>query len=120
MKHKMWYDTNLEILFLEFTSDYIKTDVPEIEKKIAEMLDGKPYRQMLIRISNVYKVENRETRELSNKALEKAGISEVAFVGGSAANRIIAKVLIKTGAVKTKGEFFKTEEDAINWIKSKR
>ena len=114
MKHKMWYDTNLEILFLEFTSDYIKTDVPEIEKKIAEMLDGKPYRQMLIRISNVYKVENRETRELSNKALEKAGISEVAFVGGSAANRIIAKVLIKTGAVKTKGEFFKTEEDAIN------
>jgi hypothetical protein len=84
------------------------------------MLDGKPYRQMLIRISSVYKVENRETRELSNKALEKAAITDVAFVGGSAANRIIAKVLIKTGAVKTKGEFFKNEEDAINWIKSKR
>jgi hypothetical protein len=47
-------------------------------------------------------------------------MTEVAFVGGSAANRMIARVLIKTGIVKIKGDFFKTYDEAIEWLKSKR
>ena len=120
MKHKMWYNTDDEILYLEFTSDYLTSDVPEIEKKIHELLDGKSRRQMIIRVSNVYKVENRETREQSNEVLRKANVTEVAFVGGSAANRLIAKVLMITGPVKTKGNFFKNENDAVSWLKSNR
>jgi hypothetical protein len=44
----------------------------------------------------------------------------VAFVGGSAYNRIMAKILIKTGIVKLNGDFFKSYEEAIEWLKSKR
>lgn len=120
MKHNLWYDDNTNILYLEFTGDYLKTDVPPIKEKILHMLEGKPFRQIIIEISKTYKVEDRETRELSNKALSEASITDVAFVGGSAANRMIAKVMIKTGALKTKGDFFKTKEEAVKWILSKR
>jgi hypothetical protein len=44
----------------------------------------------------------------------------VAFVGGSAANRMIARILVKTGIIKIDGEFFKNIPEAIQWLKSKR
>jgi len=43
----------------------------------------------------------------------------VALVGLSAAVRMIARVILKTGTVKLKGEFFKDQEEAIKWLKSK-
>lgn len=120
MKHNIWYDEGLQVLFLEFTDHFRYQDVNEIFKKITEMLEGKLYRQMLVIMSDTHKVENRETREATNEALNRAKISEVAFVGGSAANRMIARVLIKTGIIKTNGDFFKEQEEAIKWLKSKR
>jgi hypothetical protein len=120
MKHNLWYDSSNELVFLEFTSDYLLDDVEPIKAKIQELLDGKPYRQLIIRMSDIAKVENRETREKSNQALKEAGVTDVAFVGGNAANRMIAKVLLKTGAIKTQGDFFKTTEDAVNWLKRRR
>ncbi len=120
MDHKVWYDQEDEIIHLEFTRDYLTTDVPFIHKKLMEFGEGKRYKQMVIQISKTNKVENRETRELSNQSLRDAQITDVAFIGGSAANRMIAKVLLKTGNLKTNGNFFKTVEEGINWLKSKR
>ena len=50
----------------------------------------------------------------------KMNLSEMAFVGLSAANRMIAKVLMKTGKSPINGDFFKNYEDAVKWLKSKR
>jgi hypothetical protein len=120
MDHKMWYDDKEDLLFLEFTRDYLLSDVKDIKQNITKLLDAKPYRQMVIVISNTHKIENRETREQSNQVIYDTNISEVAFIGGNAANRMMAKVLLKTGALKTKGDFFKNTEDAVNWLKNKR
>ena len=119
-QHKIWYDTDNEVLQLEFTRDYLESDVAFVRQQMLEQLEGKPYRQIVIMISKDYKVENRNTRELANQAFINADISDVAFVGGSAANRMIVKVMIKTGALKNKGKFFKSKEEAINWIKGNR
>jgi hypothetical protein len=67
-----------------------------------------------------YKIENRETREAISSAMSTLGEHEVAFVGFSAATRMITKVLLKTGIAKFNGDFFKTKEEAITWLKSKR
>lgn len=120
MKHKMWYDDKDDLLYLEFVSDYLFTDVEPILNNIKTMLTDKPFRQLIIKMSDTYKVENRATREASNKGMQEAEVTEVAFVGGSAANRMIARVLLKTGMIKIKGDFFKNYEDAIKWLKSKR
>lgn len=120
MKHKIWYDDQDDIVYVEYMSDYLQIDVAPIIQKINEHFIGKSRRQLIIKMSTVYKVENRETRELSNKGLQEAGVTEVAFVGGSAANRMIARVLLKTGILKINGDFFKSYEEAITWLKSKR
>lgn len=120
MDHKLWYNEDDDLLYLEFTRDYLLADVEPIKEKMIELLEGKPYRQMVAFISKTAKVENRETREQTNKILKEADVNHLAIVGGSAANRMIAKVLLKTGALKTQGDFFKKEEDAVKWLKSKR
>lgn len=119
MDHKIWYDQEDEIIHLEFTRDYLTSDVPVMHEKLMELREGKRYKQMVIQISNT-SVENRETRELANQSLRDAQITDVAFIGGSAANRMIAKVLLKTGNLKTNGNFFKTVDEGVKWLKSKR
>ena len=120
MEHKIWYDNENEIIHFEMKGDYLQKDVIPVNEKVIELLEGKPYRQMLITMSSSTKIENRETRTLTNKNMQEAGITEMAYVGASAAVRMIAKILLKTGGVKTKGEFFSKNEDAINWLKNFR
>jgi|GEM_PF-2036310 hypothetical protein len=120
MKHKIWFDEIDQIAYLEFLGDYLRTDVEPILTKIDEFFVNKSIRQVIIVMSETHKVENRETREESNKGLQKSGVTEVAFVGGSAANRMIARILVKTGIIKIDGEFFKNIPEAIQWLKSKR
>jgi hypothetical protein len=116
----MWYDKEKEIIHLEFTRDLLTSDMEHIRSRLYELSKEKTYRQMVIQISKTSKVENRETREKANQIFRDAEISHVAFVGGSAANRMIAKVLLKTGALKTEGDFFKSVEEGVNWLLSKR
>ncbi|WP_321372821.1 hypothetical protein [uncultured Draconibacterium sp.] len=120
MEHNLWYDEDTKVIHLQFTRDYLTTDVEDIRKNMKELVKDKPYRQMCIQISKTAKVENRETREKSNQLLKEFEISHVAFIGGSAANRMIAKVMLKTGAIKIQGDFFKTIEEGVNWLISKR
>lgn len=120
MVHELFYDDENQVLVLRYNSHFQFVDVEPIFKISNQLLEGKPYRQMLIVMSETHTIENRETREATSKNLTGMNISEIAFVGGSAANRMIARVLIKTGLLKLNGEFFKDYNDAINWLKSKR
>lgn len=120
MKHKAWYDENNEIAYLSLVDEYVVSDVDKVLSKVRSYLEGKEIRQLIIKLDELKKVGNRATREASSVAIREATISEVAFVGGSAANRMIARVLLKTGVIKMTGEFFKKDEEAIEWLKSKR
>lgn len=119
MNHKLWYDPEMQVIHLKFEGDYLTSDIEHIREGLIKLVDGIPYRQMCIHI-NSSKVENRETREKSNDLLKDFNITHVSFIGGSAANRMIAKVMLKTGTLKTKGDFFKAEEEGIKWLLSNR
>lgn len=120
MEHELKYDEQNEVVVLSSNADLKLLDIEPLSVNLKILLEDKKYRQLVSMISDVYVVENRETREALAEALSKLKLSEVAFVGGNAYNRIMAKVLIKTGIVKLNGDFFKTYEEAIEWLKSKR
>jgi 3-hydroxyisobutyrate dehydrogenase-like beta-hydroxyacid dehydrogenase len=120
MVHELKYDEETNIVVLTFKNHVIFTDVASIVLGVDEILKGKSYRQVLVLMSEEYKVENRETREALSKELSKLDVSEVAFVGLGSATRMVAKVLLKTGMIKMNGAFFKSKQDAIEWLKSKR
>ena len=120
MVHELKYDEENGIAVLTFKSHILLNDIESIFSKLNELLEGKPNRQLIVVMSAEYNIENRETREaLTNEAI-KLNVNEVALIGLSAAVRMIAKVILKTGAVKLKGEFFKSYEEAVKWLKSKR
>ena len=120
MEHELKYDIENEIVVLSFKNHFLQKDVDPLFQQVKEMLEGKLIRQMLVVMSEGHNVENRETREATSEQLSKLNITEVAFVGGNATNRMIARVLLKTGVVKLNGDFFKDYNDAIKWLKSKR
>ena len=120
MVHELKYDEENQVAVLKFNDHFRFADVEPIFAETQIALNNKPYRQLVVVMSDIYTVENRETREATAEELSKMKMTEVAFVGGSAANRMIARVLIKTGIVKIKGDFFKTYDEAIEWLKSKR
>jgi hypothetical protein len=120
MEHELKFDAQNEVVVLSSNTDLKLIDVEPLYNNLKVILEGKKFRQLVSIISDVYVVENRETREALANALSKLNLSEVAFVGGSAYNRIMAKILIKTGIVKLNGDFFKTYEEAIEWLKSNR
>ena len=120
MEHELRFDDHNEVVVLKSNANLTLKDIEPLSENLRMILDGKKYRQLVSTISDVYVVENRETREALAEALSKLNLSEVAFVGGSAYNRIMAKILIKTGIVKLNGDFFKTHEEAVKWLISKR
>jgi hypothetical protein len=120
MTHELIFDQENEIIVVKLNSDFMYSEVDSVFSGIKGLLEGKRYRQLIIDMNSNYKIENRETREAIGKAMTSLGEHEVAFVGFSAATRMITKVLLKTGITKYNGDFFKTKEEAINWLKSKR
>ena len=75
---------------------------------------------MIVDLSEFDKMESRETRSVSNEMLNKAGITDVAYVGANAASRMIAKVLMKLGSLKAASDFFKDFKGAKQWIEKRR
>jgi len=120
MVHEIFYDEKDNIVVLKFKYHFLFQDVEPIFIQVFELLKGREYRQMLVVMSDGHNVENRETREATSQQLSKLNVSEIAFVGGSAANRMIARVLLKTGIIKLNGDFFKNYDEAVAWLKSKR
>jgi len=120
MEHQVWYDPEKQIIHLKFTRDFLTSDIETIRKEFSNVNDSIPYRQLIIHSTLTSKIENRETRERATAFLREFHISHIAFVGVSAANRMIAKVMLKTGLVKIEGDFFKTQEEAEEWIINKR
>jgi len=120
MEHKLNYDEENDILVLRFTNDLFFNEVDIIARLIADFLKDKPYRQLIVVSGKGYNIENRETREAMMDRVAKLKITNVAYLGLSAANRMIAKVMSKTGMMKLDSDFFTDFEDAVKWLKSKR
>lgn len=120
MEHKIWYDDQNNVLVQEVIGFYSTEDALESGKLYKECLLNKPYMQMIVDLSRAGKMENRDTRSITNKMLDEAGITDVAYVGANSTTRMIAKVLMKLGTLKAHSTFVKDRETALKWLKNRR
>ena len=120
MKHQVWYDKQNEILRLQVVDFFSTQESREIGQLYPDQLKERPYKQLVVDLSQAGEMENRETRKIQNESLKQAGITDVAYVGASAATRMIAKVLMKLGSLNAKSEFFKSDDKAIKWLRDQR
>ncbi len=120
MEHKTWYDEENELLRLAVIGPYSTQEALELAKSFHSLLEGKPYRQLIVNLAEAGKMESRETRKTQNNILKEAEITDVAYVGAAAAPRMIAKVMMKLGSLNAFTDFFQTEGEAIKWMKNQR
>ena len=120
MEHKTWYDEENELLRLSVIGPYSTQEALALGKSFQELLEGKPRRQLMVDLSDAGKMKSRETRKIQNEILKDAEITDVAYVGAAAASRMIAKVMMKLGSLNTATDFFKTDEEALSWLKNQR
>lgn len=120
MEHEMWFDVDHQLIRMKIKGDYTTEETLYHGSKCIELLEGKPYRQMVVDLREFGNMESRETRSVSNQMLNKAGITDVAYVGANAASRMIAKVLMKLGSLKAESDFFKDFDSAFSWIEKRR
>ena len=120
MKHKIWYDEKKGVVHTQIIGDLFTAEASSMLQIYNELLKDKPYRQVLLDVSAAGTLESRETRAAANKVLADAEISDVAYIGASSVNRMLAKVMMKLGALKTKGDFFKSTEEGLKWLTDRR
>jgi len=120
MKHKFWYDDKTDIVFQKIIGEYSTEDALSTQTFYKDLLEGKPFKQAIVDVSEGTKLESRETRKIAIKNLDESGLTEVAYIGANATSRIIAKVLMKLGSHKAVSEFFRTEQEAIKWLMDRR
>lgn len=120
MEHKAWYDEENELLRVKVVGPYSSEDALAMGKFGQELLEGKPFRQLIVDLTASTTMEGRETRKIQNRILKELGITDVAYVGAIAFVRVFAKVMMKLGSLSAATDFFKTDDDALRWLKNQR
>lgn len=120
MKHKVYYNKDREILITEIIGGFTTEEASRLGTLYDEQLEGKPYRQLIVELSNAGKMESRDTRKVVNEQLDQARITHVAYVGAVTAIRMIAKVLMKLGSLEAEATFVKDLDEAYKWIENRR
>ena len=120
MKHTLHYDDQHQLVVQTIIGLFTTDEAKQMGKSYIDLVKGKPFRQIIVDLRVAGKMENRETRSIANDMLNAAQFSDVAFVGATAAQRMIAKVLMKLGSLKAEANFVKSMDDAYNWLEKRR
>jgi hypothetical protein len=120
MKHTILYDEEHQMVLQAIIGFFTTEETRLMSSQYDALLDGKPYRQLIVDLRKAGKMESRETRSLTNQLLNESKFTDVVFVGATAAQRMIAKVLMKLGSLKAESNFVKDIDGAINWLKNRR
>lgn len=120
MKHTITFDEDNQLVLQKIIGFFKTDEAKQFGNLYNELLQGKQYRQLIVDLRDAGKMENRETRSVTNEMLNEAQITDVAFVGATAPIRMIAKVLMKLGSLKAESTFVKDIDEAISWIENRR
>lgn len=120
MKHTMTFDKDHQVVRQSIIGYFTTDEARQFGEQYNELLEGKPYRQLIVDLREAGKMENRETRSVTNEMLNEANITDVVYVGATSAIRMIAKVLMKLGSLNAESTFVKDMDEAFNWIETRR
>lgn len=120
MKHTLIYNEEQDILVNSINGNFSTDDANKLGTLYDGLLDGKPYRQLIVDLSQAGKMENRDTRKVINEHLDNSKVTHVAYVGANSAVRMIARVLMKLGSLKAETTFVKDMDEAYKWIEKRR
>jgi hypothetical protein len=118
MKHRIDYDEKLGVLFIRVVKDVSPEEFLEVNKLITSMPVEKRMRILIDASDAVMPKWDRKMREavLSGTSHTPPN-TRTAVIGLSPALRVFSKVIINVAGKYSETKFFKTEEEAIAWLR---
>jgi len=120
MDHKIYYDDDHQTLVQTINGEFTTEETRHFGRLYNQYLEGKTIRHLIVDMREAGKMENRETRSITNEMLNNAQLTSVAFVGATAPVRMVAKVLMKLGSLQAESTFVKDMNEAIAWLENRR
>jgi len=118
MKHRVDYDEKQGVLYIRVVKDVSPEEFLEVNKLIMSMPEEKRRRILIDASDAVIPKWNRRMREaVFGGASATPPNTRTAVIGLSPALRVFSKAIINVAGKYSETKFFKTEEEALAWLK---
>lgn len=118
VRHKVYYDDENGVARIIHYDAIYSDDAREMVDTLETLLEGKSPRLLLDDSSRVSASKmDKETRGIFMGAGDKLGIDRVAVFGADPMTRMLSKIIFTIAGKIDSTKYFKTEEDALRWLK---
>lgn len=121
MRHEVWFDEKQGVGRIKLGGASTYEEAAELLDRTKEILEGRECRDLLVDISaRPGESPSKEIRDLYQSRARDMNLGRVAIVGLNPVVRMAAKIIIRTTGKSKITKFFKTEQQALFWLKSVR
>jgi len=119
MRFKVWLDEKQDLLRIDTYEKLTKDDYQAMIDEIESTLDGKDIKKVLGDMSSGHApgTLDKEARQLFKEHASALEFDKIALIGATPSIRMISKIVFFVIGRTENAKFFKTEEEAINWLK---
>jgi hypothetical protein len=123
-KYVLSYNDKEDILYLKILSVMEIEDIRELMPRFQKMFEGRARRYALVDMSESVQlgsdVMTKEMREAYKELGDLMNADKAAIVGATPVLRMIAKIVIAVTRRAKTTRFFKTEGEALRWLKGEK
>lgn len=123
MKHEVCFNEEQDVLYVRFIGELEKQGYYEIVNHVSSLPEEKRSRIIVDISAANAQIWDRKVRQMFAEESRKIPGDRIAIIGASPTLRMMAQMIIASAKKTTTGteyKFFKTEEEAIVWLKEKK
>ena len=117
MKHELYFDEENQIVVFRTKGAVNYEEGVEAVEILKKMVEGRENVLVLCDVSDFPPKLDRSVRKLQKDLPKRFNISKMAMIATNPAVRMIGKIVAATMGKDFKAGIFKTEEDALAWLK---
>jgi len=118
MNYKVWFDEKNGILRVDMFQTLVEEDIHEIVPMVEKEFEGRQHQYILADLSkSTSDPISQSARKAFKKYTDSMNYDRIAVIGLNPATRMIAKIVLGIIGKSDVSKFFKTDEEAITWLK---
>lgn len=120
MKHRVYYEQENGVLRVEIVGELMYEEASPIIHTIQKELAVREHGYILADMSRTPSFQlDRKTRKILQEEAVTLNLDKIAIVGANPVIRMLAKVLVTVIGRGKSSQFFKTDKEALAWLKGR-
>lgn len=121
MKHIVFFDEKIDAIRMNFKGLFEPQDAEEFFPLTKMMCEGRDHCYILcdFKDGGAEVPKDKEYRQWLSRMYTEAGFDKIAIINTHPTMRMLAKIVLSAIKQARNVKFFKTEEEALQWLKEK-